>query len=100
MRNPLGAGGVAAETSIARLCLEGLPALELFERAAVPLQRAVPYSAGCSKTVDPRTLLYTSIGIEDGRTGTLAATRWRFIDNELLEPITGSTMSWRAAASR
>jgi len=86
MGNPLGAKGVAAEAAIARLCLEGLPALELFERAAVPLRRAVPYSAGCWKTVDPRTQLYTSFGIEDGRTGILAAARWRFIDNELLEP--------------
>ena len=86
MGNPLGAKGVAAEAAIARLCLEGLPALELFERAAVPLRRAVPYSAGCWKTVDPRTQLYTSFGIEDGRTGTLDAARWRFIDNELLEP--------------
>ena len=85
MANPLGAKGVAAEAAIARLCLEGLPALELFERAAVPLRRAVPYNAGCWKTVDPRTLLYTSFGIEDGRTGSLAAARWRFIDNELLE---------------
>ena len=84
--NPLGATGVAAEAAIARQCLEGLPALELFERAAAPLRRAVPYNAGCWKTVDPRTLLYTSFGIEDGRTGTLAAARWRFIDNELLEP--------------
>jgi DNA-binding CsgD family transcriptional regulator len=84
--NPLGAKGVAAEAAIARLCLEGLPALELFERAAVPLRRAVPYGAGCWKTVDPRTQLYTSFGIEDGQTGTLNAARWRFIDNELLEP--------------
>jgi DNA-binding CsgD family transcriptional regulator len=84
--NPLGAEGVAAEAAIARLCLEGLPALDLFERAAVPLRRAVAYSAGCWKTVDPRTQLYTSFGIEDGRTGILAAARWRFIDNELLEP--------------
>ena len=84
--NPLGAGGVAAEAAIARLCLHGLPALELFERAAGPLRRAVPYSAGCWKTVDPRTLLFTGFGIEDGRTGTLTAARWRFIDNELLEP--------------
>ena len=83
---PLGAEGVAAEAAIARLCLEGLPALELFERAAIPLRRAVSYSAGCWKTVDPRTQLYTSFGIEDGQTGTLAAARWRFIDNELLEP--------------
>jgi DNA-binding CsgD family transcriptional regulator len=84
--NPLGAKGVVAEAAIARLCLEGLPALELFERAAVPLRRVVPYSAGCWKTVDPRTQLFTSFGIEDGRTGTLTAARWRFIDNELLEP--------------
>jgi len=73
--NPLGAGGVAAEAAIARLCLHGLPALELFERAAGPLRRAVPYSAGCWKTVDPRTLLFTGFGIEDGRTGTLTAAR-------------------------
>ena len=86
IRNPLGARGVAAEAAIARLCLQSLPALELFERAAGPLRRAVPYSAGCWKTVDPRTLLYTGFGIEDGRTGTLTAARWRFIDNELLEP--------------
>jgi len=86
MANPLGATGVAAAAALARLCLQGLPALELFERAAAPLRRAVPYSAGCWKTVDPRTLLYTSFGIEDGRTGVLAAARWRFIDNELLEP--------------
>jgi DNA-binding CsgD family transcriptional regulator len=86
MRNPLGAAGVTAEAAVARLCLEGLPALELFERAAAPLRRAVPYSAGCWKTVDPGTLLYTSFGIEDGRTGTLVAARWRFIENELLEP--------------
>jgi DNA-binding CsgD family transcriptional regulator len=84
--NPLGASGVTAEAAIARLCLQGLPALELFERAAGPLRRAVPYAAGCWKTVDPRTLLYTGFGIEDGRTGTLTAARWRFIDNELLEP--------------
>ena len=86
IRNPLGARGVAAEAAIARLCLESLPAMELFERAAGPLRRVVPYSAGCWKTVDPRTLLYTGFGIEDGLTGTLTAARWRFIDNELLEP--------------
>jgi DNA-binding CsgD family transcriptional regulator len=83
--NPLGASGVTAEAAIARLCLQSLPALELFERAAGPLRRAVPYSAACWKTVDPRTLVYTGFGIEDGRTGTLTAARWRFIDNELLE---------------
>jgi DNA-binding CsgD family transcriptional regulator len=86
MRNPLGARGIAAEAAIARLCLDGLPALELFERAAVPLRRAVPYTAGCWKSVDPQTLLWTGFGIEDGGTGTLAAARWRFIENELLEP--------------
>ena len=86
IRNPLGARGVAAEAAIARLCLESLPAMELFERAAGPLRRVVPYSAGCWKTVDPRTQLFTGFGIEDGLTGTLTAARWRFIDNELLEP--------------
>jgi DNA-binding CsgD family transcriptional regulator len=84
--NPLGARGVAAEAAIARLCLQGLPALELFERAAIPLRRAVPYTAGCWKPVDPQTLLWTGMGIEDGGTGTLASARWRFIENELLEP--------------
>jgi DNA-binding CsgD family transcriptional regulator len=83
--NPLGTKGITAEAAIAKLCLEGLPALDLFERAAVPFRRAVPYSAGCWKPVDPRTLLWTGFGIEDGGSGTLAAARWRFIDNELLD---------------
>jgi len=38
MRNPLGAKGVAAEAAIAGICLQGLSALELFERAAAPLR--------------------------------------------------------------
>ncbi len=84
--NPLGAKGVAAEAAIARLSLQGLPALEFLERAAVPLRQALSYSAGCWKTVDPHTLLWTGFGIEDGGTGTMAAARWRFIENELLEP--------------
>jgi DNA-binding CsgD family transcriptional regulator len=83
--NPLGAKGVTAEAAIARLCLKGLPALDLFERIAGPFRRAVPYSAGCWKPIDPRTLLWTGFGIEDGGTGTLAAARERFIDNELLD---------------
>jgi hypothetical protein len=83
--NPLGAKGITAEAAIAKLCLEGLPALELFERAALPFRRAVPYTAGCWKPVDPRTLLWTGFGIEDGGSGALAAARWRFIDNELLD---------------
>jgi DNA-binding CsgD family transcriptional regulator len=86
MRSSLGARAITAEAAIARLCVEGLPAMELFERAAMPLRRAVPYSAGCWKPTDPRTLLFTGFGIEDGQTGTLTAARWRFIDNELLEP--------------
>jgi DNA-binding CsgD family transcriptional regulator len=85
LANPLGAKGVAAEAAIARLCLRGLPALELFEQVAIPFRRAVPYSAGCWKPIDPSTLLWTGFGIEDGGTGTLAAARWRFIENELLE---------------
>jgi DNA-binding CsgD family transcriptional regulator len=83
--NPLGARGVTAEAAIARVCLKGLPALDLFERVASPFRRAVPYSAGCWKPLDPRTLLWTGFGIEDGGTGTLAAARERFIDNELLD---------------
>ena len=83
--NPLGARGITAEAAIARLCLQGLPALDLFERAAAALRRAVPYSAGCWKTVDPQSQLWTGIGIEDGGTGITAA-RWRYIDNELLDP--------------
>jgi DNA-binding CsgD family transcriptional regulator len=83
--NPLGAKGVTAEAAIARLCLKGLPALDLFERVASPFRRAVPYSAGCWKPLDPQTLLWTGFGIEDGGTGTLAAARERFIDNELLD---------------
>ena len=85
VRNPLGAKGVTAEAAIARLCLKGLPALDLFERVSVPFRRAVPYRAGCWKPLDPRTLLWTGFGIEDGGTGTLAAARERFIDNELLD---------------
>jgi DNA-binding CsgD family transcriptional regulator len=83
--NPLGAKGITAEAAIAKLCLEGLPTLELLERVAAPFRRAVPYSAGCWKPVDPQTLLWTGFGIEDGGTGTLGAARWRFIDNELLD---------------
>jgi DNA-binding CsgD family transcriptional regulator len=86
MVNPLGAAGAAAEAAIARLSLEGLPALEFLDRAAGPFRQAIPYSAGCWKTVDPQTLLWTGFGIEDGGTGTMAAARWRFTDNELLEP--------------
>lgn len=56
------------------------------ERAATPLRQAVPYHAGCWKLVDPQTLLWTGFGLEDGGTGTLAAARWRFIENELLVP--------------
>jgi DNA-binding CsgD family transcriptional regulator len=86
MSNPLGAKGAAAEAAIARLSLEGRPVLDFLERAAAPFRQAVPYSAGCWKTVDPQTLLWTGFGIEDGGTGTMAAARWRFIENELLEP--------------
>lgn len=84
--NPLGAQGAAAEAAITRLSLQGLPALEFLERAAAPLRQVVPYRAGCWKLVDPQTLLWTGFGLEDGGTGTLAAARWRFIDNELFAP--------------
>jgi DNA-binding CsgD family transcriptional regulator len=85
VRNPLGPTGVTAEAAIARLCLSGLPALDLLERVSVPFRRAVSYSAGCWKPIDPRTLLWTGFGIEDGGTGVIAAARERFIDNELLD---------------
>ncbi|MBO0772732.1 MAG: hypothetical protein J2P35_14850, partial [Actinobacteria bacterium] len=84
--NPLGVKGAAAEAAITRLSLECLPVLEFLERAATPLRRAVPYRAGCWKLVDPQTLLWTGFGLEDGGTGTLAAARWRFIENELFVP--------------
>ena len=84
--NSLGTKGVTAEAAIARLSLKGLPAMELFERAAIPFRRAVPYAAGCWKPTDPGTLLFTGFGIEDAESGVLAAARWRFVDNELLEP--------------
>jgi len=82
----LGARGITAEAAIARLCLNGLPALDLFERIVIPFRRAVPYTAACWKPIDPRTLLFTGFGIEDAGAGTLAGARWRFIDNELLAP--------------
>ena len=77
-----------------------LPALESLERAAVPFRRAVPYRAGCWKLVDPQTLLWTGFGLEDGGTGALAAARWRFIENELLEPDSGKDADLAAAGSR
>jgi DNA-binding CsgD family transcriptional regulator len=86
VRGPLGVKGVTAEAAIAQLCLKALPAMELFERAAILFRRAVPYSAGCWKPTDPRTLLFTGFGIEDAEAGRLAAARWRFVENELLEP--------------
>ena len=79
--NPLGAKGVTAEAAIARLCLEGLPALDLFERAAAALRRAVPYSAGAWTTVDPQSLLWTGLGIEGWCPGAS-----RYIENELFYP--------------
>ena len=98
--NPLGATGVAAEAAIARLCLEGLPALELFERAAAPLRRVVPYTAGCWKTVDPRTLLYTSFGSRTGRPGHSPPPAGGSSTTNFSNPITASTTSWPGAASR
>jgi DNA-binding CsgD family transcriptional regulator len=85
VNNPLGARGATAEAALARLSLQGLPALDLFERIARPFRRAIAYSAGCWKPVDPRTLLWTGFGIEDGGTGTISGARWRFVENELLE---------------
>ena len=56
------------------------------ERVAERVRRVVPYSAGCWKPTDPETLLFTGFAIEDPQPGRLAAVRWRFVDNELLEP--------------
>jgi DNA-binding CsgD family transcriptional regulator len=82
----LGAKGATAEAAIISLCLDDLAPLELFERAAIPFRRAVPYDASCWKPMDPRTLLFTGFGIEDPEPGRLAAVAWRFVENELLEP--------------
>jgi DNA-binding CsgD family transcriptional regulator len=76
----------AVEAAISRLCNSGLPPLELFEQVAARLRGVVPYTAGCWKPLDPETLLFTGFAIEDPEPGTLRAVRWRFIDNELLEP--------------
>src|SRR5262245_20377683 len=86
VRSPLGTKGAAAEAAIARLCVKDLPAMELFERAAISVRRAVPYTAGCWKPTDPATLLFTGFGIEDSDDGAVAGARWRFVDNELLQP--------------
>src|SRR5262249_42608882 len=80
------AGVVATEAAIAAQCARGYPALELFERVAERLRRVVPYTAGCWKPTDPETLLFTGFAIEDPRPGRLTSVRWRFVDNELLEP--------------
>src|SRR5262249_44165651 len=85
-RAPLGARGVAAEAAIAETCVRGLPPLELFERVARRLRSVVPYDAGCWKPTDPETLLFTGFAIEDPEPGRLRSVRWRFVDNELLEP--------------
>jgi DNA-binding CsgD family transcriptional regulator len=83
---PLGIKGLAAEAAIADICARGLPALDLFERVAERLRRLVPYSAGCWKPTDPTTLLFTGFAIEDPQPGRLDSVRWRFVENELLEP--------------
>lgn len=79
------ARSVAAEAAIARECARGHSALELFQRVAERVRRVVPYDAGCWKPTDPETLLFTGFAIEDPEPGRLAAVRWRFVDNELLE---------------
>lgn len=85
-RSPLAVKHAAAEAAIAQVCASGMPALELFERVSQRLRRVVPYSAGCWKPTDPSTLLFTGFAIEDPQPGALSSVRWRFIDNELLEP--------------
>jgi DNA-binding CsgD family transcriptional regulator len=78
--------GIAAEAAIANLSVSGLPALELFLRLGERLRRVVPYDAGCWKPTDPETLLFTGFAIEDSEPRRLASVRWRFVENELLEP--------------
>jgi len=85
-RAPLGLKGIDTEAAIARICTGGLPQLELFDRVARQLRRVVPYDAGCWKPTDPETLLFTGFAIEDPQPGRLSSVRWRFVDNELLEP--------------
>ena len=85
-REPLGVKGIAAEAAITSLSVSGLPALELFARVGERLRRVVPYDAGCWKPTDPETLLFTGFAIEDSEPGRLASVRWRFVENELLEP--------------
>ena len=85
-RAPLGVRGIAAEAAIANLSVSGLPALELFARIGERLRRVVPYAAGCWKPTDPETLLFTGFAIEDSEPGRLTSVRWRFVENELLEP--------------
>jgi len=78
--------GIAAEAAIASLSASGLPALELFARVGECLRRVVAYDAGCWKPTDPETLLFTGFAIEDSEPGRLTSVRWRFVENELLEP--------------
>ena len=85
-RAPLGVKGIATEAAIANLSVSGLPALELFARIGERLRRVVPYDAGCWKPTDPETLLFTGFAIEDSEPGRLTSVRWRFVENELLEP--------------
>jgi len=85
-RTTLGVGAVTAEAAIAQACASELPAIELFERVARHVRRVVPYDAGCWKPTDPHTLLFTGFAIEDPEAGRLSSVRWRFVDNELLEP--------------
>ena len=85
-RAPLGVRGIAAEAAIENLSVSGLPALELFLHVGERLRRVVPYDAGCWKPTDPETLLFTGFAIEDSEPGRLTSVRWRFVENELLEP--------------
>src|SRR5262245_12901152 len=85
-RAPLGAKGIAVEAAVANLSVSGLPALQLFARVGERLRRVVSYDAGCWKPIDPETLLFTGFAIEDSEPDRLASVRWRFVENELLEP--------------
>ena len=85
-RKPLGVKGIAAEAAIASLSVSGLPALELFARVGERVRRVVPYDAGCWKPIDPETLLFTGFAIEDSEPGRLTSVRWRYVENEQLEP--------------
>src|SRR5215468_8141320 len=81
-----GVKALTAQAAISKLCVSGLPPLQLFEQVARRLRQVVPYSAGCWKPIDPASMLFTGFAIEDSQPGTIRSVQWRFVDNELLQP--------------